>query len=78
MGENITLHLEEVAFNTSRRPVRAALLQLLELSPKMKEVVDILWIVFFSSLFDGLYNLQIFWKPSTQVLGIPVNLRSCL
>jgi hypothetical protein len=42
MGEKISTHLKEIAFNTSRRSVRAALIPLLQVSDEMRKVIVIL------------------------------------
>jgi hypothetical protein len=58
MGDNITAHLQEIAFNTSRRHLRAALLPLLEISPGMKEIIAIRNPLFLLPTFSFLLNLS--------------------
>ncbi len=41
MGQNIVKHLEEIAFNTSRRPVRSSLLQHIEVNTQIQKIVGI-------------------------------------
>lgn len=51
MGEKVSAHMQEIAFNTSRRTLRAALLPLLNINADNKKVVGIHLALLFHVVF---------------------------
>jgi len=64
MGEKVTTHLTEIAFNTSRRSVRAALIPLIPVSDEMKKVIGIHLTLLFCAYLSRCinFNFFFFWK----------------